>query len=280
MPSLKKPLRPLHISPSSRLPDSPLLSSAFEKFYPVICLSASRYTSGGSSERYGSFNYVPGSGDDHEGWVPPGFGPEHFWAHRKEILDASREDMYGLMERLATSSESPQSSARRKETNEKPISEIVWIASTKVGYSFGTSGSQDPNVHIIHIASHSSSSNGLIVPEDPKKHLPYFTAHIGEVESGVADALSKGQKVQIEWNATPTSNERDIGIGIMLVALSMSDALSFIGLLWANQLSSLIALHFDDSCNYIGVVDPERISKSPSDMQLGMSNLTTCVLFS
>lgn len=197
----------------------------------MICLSASRYTSGGSSERYGSFNYVPGSGDDHEGWVPPGFGPEHFWAHRKEILDASREDLYGLMERLATSSESSQSSVRRKETNERPISEIVWIASTKIGYSFGPSGSQDSND--IHITSQSSSSSGLKVPEDPKKHLPYFTAHIGEVESGVADALSKGHKVQIEWNATPTTNERDIGIGIMLVALSMSDASSFIGILWA-----------------------------------------------
>ncbi|KAK9894753.1 initiator tRNA phosphoribosyl transferase, partial [Cystobasidium minutum MCA 4210] len=100
LPELKKPLRPLHISPSSRLPDVPLPSAAFESFYPVICLSASRYTSGGSSERYGSFNYVPGSGDDHEGWVPPGFGPEHFWANRGKILASPREDLYGVMQSL------------------------------------------------------------------------------------------------------------------------------------------------------------------------------------
>lgn len=186
-----------------------------------MCLSASRYTSGGSSERHGSFNYVPGSGDDHEGWVPPGFGPEHYWANRREILDASREDLYSLMGKLANGKVS-KSEKSEEEVSESLTAQIVWMAGTRIGYSFGSSTQESRDAYMVRLSATFASSEGLSVPQDPKKHLAYFTAHIGEVEQRIAEALPKDQKVQIVWDETPSSNERDIGIGIMLVALCMS----------------------------------------------------------
>jgi tRNA A64-2'-O-ribosylphosphate transferase len=62
---LKKPLRPIWITPQSTFVDCPDYLDA--PFLPVICLSASQFVEGGSQARYG-YMYVQGSGDDEEAW--------------------------------------------------------------------------------------------------------------------------------------------------------------------------------------------------------------------
>mgnify|MGYP001561180703 CR=1 FL=1 len=62
--ALRKPLRPMFVSPSSTLTTSP--ASAFGDFYPVVCASASKLaTEEDGMERARGFTYVQGSGDEY-----------------------------------------------------------------------------------------------------------------------------------------------------------------------------------------------------------------------
>lgn len=64
---LRKPLRPIWLTPQSTLliNDPPDYSDV--PFWPVICLSASQAVESGSQVRPG-YLYVQGSGDDQEAW--------------------------------------------------------------------------------------------------------------------------------------------------------------------------------------------------------------------
>lgn len=64
LPSLRLPLRPIWITPSTlRLPE---ISDG--TCTPMICLSASKQIKEGLERRSNGFTYVQGSGDDHELW--------------------------------------------------------------------------------------------------------------------------------------------------------------------------------------------------------------------
>lgn len=204
----------------------PLLSSQFEHFYPVVCLSASKYTSGGSSERYGNFNYVPGSGDDHEGWVPQGFGPQMFWENKEEILACNRDQLYRLMENLALKSTKAECNVQHKRTAGN--AKMTWIIEDSLGYltvSRSTRQAAEEGSELsIYIGStwtnpDLKANHVFAVPQDPKKHLQYFTIHIEEIERSIAQAFTESRPVRLIWLEDSTSNERDFGIGILLVAL-------------------------------------------------------------
>lgn len=65
--NLPLPLRPIFISPASKLELSP--ASAFPQYFPVVCLSASMLAEDAKEmEREHGFVYVQGAGDDHELW--------------------------------------------------------------------------------------------------------------------------------------------------------------------------------------------------------------------
>lgn len=64
IPDLPLPLQCHHISPASFSADA-MKTLSTDRIH-VLCVSASRVTAGGSAERRAGFNYVPGSGDDHE----------------------------------------------------------------------------------------------------------------------------------------------------------------------------------------------------------------------
>jgi tRNA A64-2'-O-ribosylphosphate transferase len=86
-------------------------------FFPVICLSASRQVHDGIERRSSGFAYVQGSGDDHELWgmvrclfpdrasvdAQQGLAPDMFWAHRDDILNASRTDLPQLIASIVAS---------------------------------------------------------------------------------------------------------------------------------------------------------------------------------
>lgn len=207
------------------MPDEPISTAQFEQFYPIICLSASRYTSGGSSERYGNFNYVPGSGDDHEGWVPQGFGPQLFWKNKDEILACNRDQLYFYMEELVAKATKLDDKGPQKQT--EGDANTVWIVDAFVGYRVHSKSfrlGSDAHEVVLYIGAtwlndEIKASKVFAVPQDPKKHLQYFTVHIEEIEKSIAEELAKSRPIMLVWPNDSTSNERDFGIGILLVAL-------------------------------------------------------------
>jgi tRNA A64-2'-O-ribosylphosphate transferase len=87
LPDLALPLRPVHVSPADPLPA--LAPAATLGFYPIVCLSASRFIASdddrqmrGETLEDGSttepWRYEQGAGDDHELWSA-GLTPADFW---------------------------------------------------------------------------------------------------------------------------------------------------------------------------------------------------------
>jgi tRNA A64-2'-O-ribosylphosphate transferase len=68
LPKLQYPLRPIWITPSTTtfpiFPDT----DAERRFYPIICISASKQVLDGMERRITGFAYIQGLGDDHELW--------------------------------------------------------------------------------------------------------------------------------------------------------------------------------------------------------------------
>jgi tRNA A64-2'-O-ribosylphosphate transferase len=86
---LRKPLRPLWVTPESPLPESPPDWEQAE-FTPLVLCTASRVVKGEGTEG----EYIQGAGDDHEGWAGEcGLTPAVFWAHSEKILAASEEQI-------------------------------------------------------------------------------------------------------------------------------------------------------------------------------------------
>lgn len=134
------------------------------------------------------------------------------------------------MERLALGI--AKSIPEQKEKGIDAVDRSCWIAGTNVGYCNVTSGVTLPkeNVHYIPVSSnllHSALEGSTVfsVPQEPKKHLSYFSAKIEGIQAGISSALAQGKAVQVMWPEVINSNEKDFGIGIMLVALSKQSSL-------------------------------------------------------
>ncbi|PUU83347.1 tRNA A64-2'-O-ribosylphosphate transferase [Tuber borchii] len=92
--TIRKPLRPIWISPESTLPISP---PKFEEFTPVILLTASKMTRGEGMEG----EYIQGAGDDHEGWATEsGLTPTLFWHHHTKIMSTPEKDLLEVIKHL------------------------------------------------------------------------------------------------------------------------------------------------------------------------------------
>ncbi|THX35412.1 tRNA '-O-ribosylphosphate transferase [Aureobasidium pullulans] len=83
---ITKPLRPIWVTPTSSLPESP---PNFPSFHPVVLLTASSRISG--SESTSETGYVQGAADDAEAWAQ-GLTAPLFWKH-SETLSNTPEDM-------------------------------------------------------------------------------------------------------------------------------------------------------------------------------------------
>ncbi|KAI0600384.1 tRNA A64-2'-O-ribosylphosphate transferase [Biscogniauxia sp. FL1348] len=103
---LRKPLRPIWVTPESHLPSppspSPSLSTittptttendgpegavqVFDHFHPIICCTSSRRAGSETAGHGHGYGYVQGAGDDTENWAL-GLTPALFWAHADELL--------------------------------------------------------------------------------------------------------------------------------------------------------------------------------------------------
>lgn len=92
---LSKPLRPFWVTPETIDSELPSESSNLE-FYPVVCCTASRRVTG--IEGFDD-NYIQGAGDDSESWSH-GLTSAVFWKHKRQLLNASQNDIGGLIQEL------------------------------------------------------------------------------------------------------------------------------------------------------------------------------------
>ncbi|KAG1739096.1 tRNA A64-2'-O-ribosylphosphate transferase, partial [Suillus paluster] len=100
LPKLQYPLRPIWITPSTTI--FPQFPDAERRFYPIICISASKQVLDGIERRVTGFAYIQGSGDDHELWSM-GLTPTQFWNHKSDILHANRNELPNLVRTLTSS---------------------------------------------------------------------------------------------------------------------------------------------------------------------------------
>ncbi|KAK4057607.1 tRNA A64-2'-O-ribosylphosphate transferase [Microbotryomycetes sp. JL221] len=116
---LKKPLRPLFVTPASQL--SAQSQAVPRDFHPVVCVSASKLAADEDGlERASGFTYVQGSGDDHEEWSK-GLTPSIFWKHSDRIFSASRVEIddviVDILRETSTSSEQTLDEYQIRDTN-------------------------------------------------------------------------------------------------------------------------------------------------------------------
>lgn len=93
---LKKPLRPLWITPEFSAASQRDVTTAFNT---VVCCAASRRVIGAEASENG---YIQGAGDDSEGWSH-GLTPTVFWEHKDQLLTIIEEDMPALIQHLIRS---------------------------------------------------------------------------------------------------------------------------------------------------------------------------------
>lgn len=102
---LKRPLRPMWVSPASHPGEDSIQNTNDLDFHPVVCLSASKYLGDHASlDRAGGYTYIQGAGDDHEGWSR-GLTPKLFWENRVELLSANRSELESLIDGIVSTAQ-------------------------------------------------------------------------------------------------------------------------------------------------------------------------------
>ncbi|KAI5479778.1 tRNA A64-2'-O-ribosylphosphate transferase [Pseudohyphozyma bogoriensis] len=220
--ALRKPLRPIFVSPSSPL--SPTTSSSYTKFVPVVLCSASKL--GSDSEdvsRSKGYSYVQGSGDDHEAWSN-GLLPKTFWKHSTRILAASREEIDEVIaDILAFEGEEPPSLDALK------ISSGIEIRSTGVLLDLNASPSSvvDGAVDVL-VTSASQPSASTEASDESSKHLIIstrpgkagFNVFFDAVPQALMlaeEKLRKGEKVVVGVSGEGMA---EMGIAMVLMLIS------------------------------------------------------------
>lgn len=90
--SLKKPLRPLWISPKTVIWLNEVPDCDSWDFTPIILVSASSSTGTFHNRTTSEFSwkYIPGAGDDEESWAR-GLSPKVFWNHAYHLINSGPE---------------------------------------------------------------------------------------------------------------------------------------------------------------------------------------------
>lgn len=108
---LDKPLKPIFVTPQTKLETMPSLDDRSTlNFTPIVLVSASSFVSDSAdlstnSEgddnglKEDSFVYVQGAGDDHENWAR-GLTPDMFWKHQAELLACEKNRLEAMVDSL------------------------------------------------------------------------------------------------------------------------------------------------------------------------------------
>ncbi|KAL8286188.1 hypothetical protein RQP46_004676 [Phenoliferia psychrophenolica] len=222
--TLRKPLRPIFVSPASVLVVSH--KGAFERFLPLVLVSASKLaTESDGLERAGGYTYVQGSGDDHEAWSK-GLTAPLFWEHEHEILAASRDSIDETIATLVAAAPSLSLSALSL-SSAKPIRQTSLLIKFA---SDATPTLQPSTFHLIVVAAPRPPAPTSDVPPTPrlatvwartgKSGYPSFFNSIEEPLGRAEQALASGEKVQISVATSEAQGDaNDLGVALLLILL-------------------------------------------------------------
>ncbi|TIB86511.1 initiator tRNA phosphoribosyl transferase [Wallemia mellicola] len=185
---LDKPLRPIFIHPETQfLPD---FSTSTLDFYPILCVSASRYIPD-QIERRSWGEYVQGSGDDHELWAK-GLTPEAFWENQDELLSCSSEMLneciVEIMSERQTHSTKDVGSANRTF-----LKGAIYPSSSEAGVP-----EDDAFVALTpNPPSRSKNTMHITLPKSSKQAQKEFLAKLPSIVDFIERELNKGGHVAI-----------------------------------------------------------------------------------
>ncbi|KIY51789.1 initiator tRNA phosphoribosyl transferase [Fistulina hepatica ATCC 64428] len=215
IPLLTRSLRPIWVTPSTSV--FPVLSEAY---CAVVCVSASRRVDLGWERRSEGFAYVQGAGDDHELWGM-GLTPDLFWAHRIQILSATRADINDLVKGIVDAA--GPAFTRSQPTPVLPVSGRIQLAAIAdvldVVGRLPEHGSEGIAYILVSVTPLSipDGPHALILHVDKKLAARQFREHVlpqSMVFTRVA--LLRGDHVCIACESGS-----DLSVGIALAALQM-----------------------------------------------------------
>ncbi|KJA22941.1 hypothetical protein HYPSUDRAFT_66691 [Hypholoma sublateritium FD-334 SS-4] len=218
LPLLPSPLRPVWITPStSTFPTFSPKESEPPKFFPVICVSASKQVRQGVERRTGGFSYIQGSGDDHELWGM-GLTPEMFWAHRTRLRAAGRTDIPTLVAEIVGS----ENNASAIQNPPSPVlhveGRLLLAAINEIPQS-----PQDANIRYIILTPSSEESQTV---DDTHVYIPTVSGKKGQSHflqtilplsmEAINQALQGGKNVCVACESG-----KDMSVGVVLTALQL-----------------------------------------------------------
>ncbi|KAH9904873.1 initiator tRNA phosphoribosyl transferase [Xylariomycetidae sp. FL2044] len=218
---LKKPLRPIWITPESHLIPT---QSIFDDFHPVVCCTSSRRVIGGEMSEGG---YIQGAGDDTENWAL-GLTPPVFWRHASSLMSTPEQELPDLVRSLVASEELmgsecvPRRIAPYLSIAHLPLADTS--SSTTCYITFNTANS-DPSSWIrsstlmdVGIGKHKLASRNLRValPQISDFVLNFLKRTRGGDPSEDADAPSTAPSRQI---VVACGTGKDLSIGVALALL-------------------------------------------------------------
>ena len=216
IPKLPYPLRPLWITPSTRV--FPQLA---EGFLPLICVSASKVSSDDSG-RSGGYTYVQGSGDDHELWGN-GLTPEIFWNNKELLLAAHRGQLESVVRDVVEASTNSASTTPKEMSLIKAVGGIIGLCAisdlskelllANEDTAYVLVGS-DEDVCFLSLDEDEKRILHLPATEGKRGHDQYLQNVLPQADQFIFKVITEGMKTCV---ACHTGN--DLSVGVVLVAL-------------------------------------------------------------
>lgn len=129
---LKRPLRPMWLTPETHLAPAARGEAIFDDAHPVVCCTSSRRVVGAELSEAG---YIQGAGDDTENWAL-GLTPPVFWAHAEQLLATPEAELPDLV-RAVVAARGPNVSG---ETAPRQLTPRLFVMPSPVGETFAGAG--------------------------------------------------------------------------------------------------------------------------------------------
>ena len=215
---LKKPLRPLWVTPELSLAPQPNINTAYNT---IVCCTASRRVIGAEASENG---YIQGAGDDSEGWSQ-GLTPLIFWKHKDQLLSTTEEDMPIVIQHLIRS------------CSDTVNSDAVRLGSTSLYIGTIRNTSITELYDGIIVCSNVSPSKSGPKPDDLRKNGPrilHFLCSDGKLGSRAlrshlplllpfVRSLTIGGKLPKIMLACSTGKDLSVGVALTVLCLFFDD---------------------------------------------------------
>ncbi|KAM0755461.1 initiator tRNA phosphoribosyl transferase [Meredithblackwellia eburnea MCA 4105] len=252
---LRKPLRPIFVSPASVLSLSP--ASSFQSFIPVVLASASKLAAEEDGlERSAGYTYVQGSGDDHEAWSK-GLTPSIFWSNSFEILSADRDEIDQVIRGILDSIEPSLDGLSLSQPSPTPTpvsSKAKEVRNTNLFFDFALPIPPSPSPLseidvlqlVLSVHPGSVAPTTIIYPTEPNSRGPitlkartgksgyplfFSNSNLDVVVERASDLLREGGKVEIgtmKSEQQGEANDLGVAVGLILLVNNFDDSASLL----------------------------------------------------